>query len=143
MSYVVSIRRTESQPPFGSEELERVAQAHESLSVGRSVLTWSNAEGVSVELFVAPRELRADRIPSAVIDEVLGVLRAIARELDARVVGEEGEDLTHGELTPSPPGSPWRVLLGGIVAVVAIPLMLLFALVRLPWVLWKARRSLK
>lgn len=143
MSYVLSIRRAEHQPPFAREELERLARSHEGWVLDQDVLSWSDGKGRNIELFVDCRELRADRIPADVSEQALGLLQSIAKELEARVIGEEGEDLAEDETPPRSRGATWFVLLGGLAVVLATPFVLLLALLRMPGVLWKARKILK
>lgn len=143
MSYVLSIRRAENKPPFTREELERLARAHQSLVLDQGILSWSDGKGGNIEFFVDERELRADRISAEVSKQALSLFRTIAMELDAHVIGEEGEELAADETPLRSRGSTWFVLLGGLVVVVATPFVLLLALLRMPWVLWKARKVLR
>lgn len=68
----------------------------------------------------------------------LQALRRIAVALDARVHGEEGEELTQAES-----GQVGGLSMAGsvLVAAVAMPVMLLVLVLRLPWLLWKLWRA--
>ena len=143
MSYVVSIRRADSQPPYAREELERIAHTQTGVQLERGVLAWSNGNGEHVELFIGKRELRADHIPSGLREQALEALQGIARELNARLVGEEGEDITFDAMLADAPAPGRNAVLGAVLAAIALPLMLVLALVRLPWVVWRIGRRLK
>lgn len=137
MSYVLSIRRAESPSAFSRAELERAAALHEGLSLQGNVLVWNSPRSsLTLTLNVTPRELWTDDARSASTPEAMRLLADLAASLDAALVDEAGEQLSV-EANDSSSGSTLGTVLGGVLALVSLPFVVLLALVRLPWVLWK------
>lgn len=143
MSYVISIRRAASRPPFSREELERVAQSQPGLALEEGAIVWSSSSGRRVELFIGERELRADGVPGGVAEQALAVFAFVAQALNAQLVGEEGEVLAGTPIELAAPAPWWQVAGGALIVVLALPFTLLLVLVRLPWLLWKIGRGVK
>ncbi|HRE12689.1 MAG TPA: hypothetical protein PLD37_00675 [Usitatibacteraceae bacterium] len=143
MSYVLSIRRAEIAEPFSSSELEHAVAVHPGLVLEGQRLSWSSPKSqAKLTLNVSPRELWTDGLTPQNSAEQTRFLADLARTLDAQLVGEEGEVL-FPEPEESALGSAAKSAAGGVLTVLALPFVLVFALVRLPWVLWKLRDRLK
>jgi hypothetical protein len=137
VSYVLSIRRAESASAFSPSELERVAALHEGLALKGDVLVWNSSRSrLNLTLNITPRELWTDGTSAASAQEVTNFLAGLAASLDAKLVGEEGE-LLIAEPNESSQSATLKTVLGGVVALLSLPFVVLLALVRLPWVLWK------
>lgn len=137
MSYVLSIRRAESASAFSRAELERAAALHEGLSLQGDVLVWNSPRSpLTLTLNVTPRELWTDNARSASTPEATRLLADLAATLDAELIDEAGEPIS-AVPNESSSGSTLGTVLGGVLAVVSLPFVVLLALVRLPWVLWK------
>jgi len=141
VSDVISIRRSENQPAFTRDELERLTQSHEGLVLENGALVWTGPKRRRIELFIGERELRADRVPLGAGEQALAAFASMARALNAQLVDEAGEALVGDSPQMEGPAPRWQLALGGVLTVLAIPFTLLLALVTLPWVLWKVGRK--
>ena len=98
MSYIVSIRRDKG-PPISRDEALAIAES-EGLRVDPSTRAanelrffCTDATGEFALLHLEGR-IESSTTPS---NDVLVTMQRIARRLDARLIGEEGEDLTDAE----------------------------------------------
>jgi hypothetical protein len=142
MSVVVTIRRT-GPHPLTRSEIEQALEASPDFE-GEKGASWrlvGTEGGAGLHLNVENDEAWTDGSGEWLADAALAKLRSLAIVLEARLLGEEGEDIT----SASPEVSTERVgklsaTLGAVLAVVLLPLLALFALIRLPWVLWRVTR---
>jgi hypothetical protein len=143
MSYVVSIKRKDGSGPFTSPELQRAAELHPEFSLEGELLTWTDPSSQhTLTMNVTPDEIWTDH-PAVRSNEVIVVLCALAKTLGANVYDEEGQDLSEAAAGVEHPVSRTAAALGLAGTVVLAPFILLMALVRLPWVLWKIMRASK
>lgn len=146
MSYVLEIRRTEDQPSLTPDDFERLVENDSSLTLtDERLIVWKQSEDLKpLNLNVESDCLWTDGIGGSAEATHLAKLREIARFLDAKVFGEEGEDLT--EDFPSDPDHRRHgvsAVVGLVLFVLTIPVLALVFVVRLPWVIWKTSRALK
>lgn len=141
MSYVVTIRRPAAASPLTVEEVKSVLALDAAFSqVGEAAWQWRGTNpGDSLTLtFDTGAVSTAGRLPRS--PEWLQVLRRVAVALDARVHGEEGEELTETGLGRA----GWLPTAGGLLlAAIMMPVMLLVLVVRVPWLLWKLLKATK
>lgn len=146
MSYVVEVRRPGGQPSLTPDDFERLVANDSSLTLadGR-LIVWNGSENLDpLDVNVEPDRLWTDRIGGGAQATYLGKLREIARFLDAKVFGEEGEDLTEDFLVdPDHPRHGVSAFVGLVLFILTVPVLALVFVVRLPWVIWKSSRALK
>lgn len=146
MSYVFEIRRPGDQPSLTPNDFRRLVESDSSLTLtdGRLII-WNGSDNLDpLNVNVESDRLWTDSISSSAEPVHLAKLRDIAKFLDARVFGEEGENLT--EEFPSDPDHPRHGLsafVGLVLFVLTIPVLGLVFVVRLPWMIWKTSRALK
>ena len=118
MSYVVSIVR---EAPIGESELEDIANRDRGFELDRAddtvILRWIDPETDMRESFVLVDGSLDITTPS---DSALVVAQALAEHLGARVVGEEGEDLSNVDVSGSVTSSPGCGPMTGTLAIIAI-----------------------
>jgi hypothetical protein len=144
MSYVVSIRREEGSGPFSSADLEEASKLP-GFSLDGEFLIWTNPTSHhALTMNITPEEIWTDD-PVVRSREVIIILRSLAMTLGAGIYGEEGEDLSEAAqaAAAAQPASRSAVALGLAGTVFLAPFVVLLALVRLPWVLWKIMRASK
>lgn len=143
MSIVLTVRRSSVAPPLTRSEIEQVLSSSQSFS-GDEIGGWRLVGVPSAnELFLNVDEDEAwtDGGREWCSEPALAELRALAGLLNARVFGEEGEDIT--EATPTDDDLPTEhvgkpaIVIAAILAVILAPFILLLAVLRLPWVLWR------
>jgi hypothetical protein len=141
MSIVVAIRR--SGQPFEAAELERVAAAHRDLSLTTSHLTWIGpSKEDPITLNITPDEIWTDD-PRSTVGGALDFLRSLAKELRGEVYCE-GEPLAdEGTLETQQSATPAKTFLGVLGVMLAAPFLLVWVIIRLPWVLWQIKRRTK
>ncbi len=115
MSYIVSIARQEH--PIEPPEFRRLVESDPELSIAESAVdhgvldVWwrTSTEAESVALVLSAGRIEATT-PS---DAALRKMQVLAAELDARIIGEEGEDLTDLEVSDVEfnPNAAWGCLL--------------------------------
>ena len=146
MSYVIEIKRAADKPLLTGDDIERLLGADRSLvKVDEKTIEWSQSHRVTpLHIYVEADRLWTDSIRDAMQDEFLTKLREIARYLDARLYGEEGEDLTD-EFDEDLSGfrNGFAAAMGLIVFAVMIPVVAVTFVFRLPWALWKISRILR
>ena len=136
MSIVIAIRR--SGRPFEAAELERVAAARGDLTFASDHLTWIRPNTADpITLNITSDEIWTDDPRSTTVGE-LTFLKDLAKELRAEVYCE-GEPMTDPAVTPTPA----KTTLGVLVVVVTAPVLLAWAIIRLPWVIWQIKRRSK
>lgn len=143
MSYVISIKRPPGKPPLTLRDFEELMREDASLSRNEGgQIVWFDSK-TQKELCIKTENdhLWTDGIRGNHIDHALGKLRGIANRLDARVFGEEGEDIT--EVDATGPVSAKQTLAGLFIFIVSLPFLVLLFLIRLPWMFWKIKRKLK
>ena len=146
MSYVVEVRRPGDRPSLTPDDFDRLVENDASLTLteGR-LIVWSGSESFDpLDVNVESDRLWTDSIGGGAQATKLEKLREIARFLDAKVIGEEGEDLT--EDFPGDPDHPRHgvsAFVGLVFFVLTIPVLALLFIVRLPWLIWKTSRALK
>lgn len=146
MSYVVEVRRPGDQPSLTPDDFQRLIESDSSLTLtdGRLII-WNGPEDFDpLNVNVESDRLWTDSIGGSAQATYLKKLREIAKFLDANVFGEEGEDLS--DEFPSDPDDPRHgisALVGLALFILTIPVLALFFVVRLPWMIWKTSRVLK
>ncbi|MDX1527924.1 MAG: hypothetical protein R3337_04805 [Gammaproteobacteria bacterium] len=146
MSYVVEIKRVAEKPSLAMKDIERLLGADRSLvKADETVIEWSQPHRITpLHIYVEHDRLWTDSIREEIQDVFLTKLREIARYLDARVYGEEGEDLT--DEVEEDLGSfrnGFAAVMGFVVFAVMIPVIAITFVFRLPWALWRISRTLK
>lgn len=113
----------------------------EFVAVGTGCWQWSVAPA-GAELFLNSGEdnLWTDGGRGWTTPVALDKLRSLAKALDARVLGEEGEELAESAPATVQPTKPTGLLLTLIITVALVPLIALVAIIRLPLVLWRIVR---
>lgn len=146
MSYVIEIKRAADKPSLTGDDIERLLGADRSLvKVDERLIEWSQPQRVTpLHINVETDRLWTDSIREEIQDVFLTKLREIARYLDARVYGEEGEDLTD-ELDEDLGGfrNGFAAVMGFVVFAVMIPVVAITFVFRLPWALWRISRILR
>ena len=146
MSYVIEIKRAADEPSLTGDDIERLLGADRSLvKVDEKLIEWSQPQRVTpLHINVEADRLWTDSIREEIQEVFLTKLREIARYLDARVYGEEGEDLTD-EFHENPGGlrNGFAAVMGFIVFAVMIPVVAITVVFRLPWALWRISRTLR
>ena len=146
VSYVIEIKRADEKPSLTSKDIERLLGADRSLvKVGEKLIEWSQPQRVTpLHINVEADRLWTDSIREEFQETFLTKLREIARYLDARVYGEEGEDLTE-KLAEDLGGfrNGFAAIMGFIVFAVMIPVVAITFVLRLPWALWRISRTLR
>jgi hypothetical protein len=139
MSYVVTIKRPAEAFPLTVEEVTSVLSSDAAFSqTGEASWEWRGTNPrdsltLTFHIDAVSTEGRLPRSP-----EWLQALRRTAAALNARVHGEEGEEITEAE----PGRISWLSSAGGLLlAAVMMPVMLLVLVVRLPWLVWKLLRA--
>ena len=146
MSYVVEIKRAADEPSLTGDDIERLLGADRSLvKVDEKLIEWSLLQRVTpLHINVEADRLWTDGTREEIQSVFLTKLREIARYLDARVYGEEGEDLTD-EYDEDPGGfrNGFAAVMGFIVFAVMIPVIAITVVFCLPWALWRISRTLR
>jgi hypothetical protein len=145
MSIVVAIRRPGARP-LSRSEIERALETSSDFERdddGGWRLIDASAEH-ELYLNVEVDEAWTDGSREWLSDAALGKLRVLAAVLEARVLGEEGEDITLAkpsvaEAAPESVGKSVTVM-AATLAIVVFPFLLVFAVLRLPLVLWRITR---
>jgi hypothetical protein len=140
VSYVITIQRRDH--PLSVGEIERAMSGDpEFVAVGTGCWQWAAAP-TGAELFLNSGEdnLWTDGGRGWTAPVALDKLRSLAKALDARVLGEEGEELTENAPATGQPTKPTGALLTLIITVALVPLIGLVAIIRLPLVLWRIVR---
>ena len=115
MSYVVSIARKER--PIEVSELRRLVESDPELSILESAVDhdvldvlWRNSTEAEPVAFVLSAGSIEVTTPS---DAALRKMQLLAGQLDAKIIGEEGEDLTNVEVldVEFSPNAAWGCLL--------------------------------
>ena len=118
MSYVVSIVR---DTPIDPEEVRTLATALPAFEIedadGVFILHWSDSENDKRESCVLSDGSLDTKTPS---DGALEAAQELAARLGARVVGEEGEDLSTVHVTGSPPAAAGCGPFAGSVLLIAV-----------------------
>jgi hypothetical protein len=140
MSYVITIQRTDHS--LIVDEIERaVGRDTEFVPVDTGCWRWTGApSGSELFLNLGDNNLWTDGGRGWTDPAALDKLRLLAKGLDARVIGEEGEELTENEPVTSSPSSPTGTFLTLIIMVALVPVIALVALIRLPLILWRVVR---
>lgn len=145
MSYVITIKRTDKHPPLSGEDFDRLLAGDPSLSRDPSAneIAWVDKSiGKARRIHIAQDHLWTDDLKADDAQRFLSKLRDIAGTLRAEIAGEEGESLEG----PSGPLKLKDVVLGGfglVLAVLLSPLILLWGLIRMPFLLWKLARTIR
>lgn len=146
MSYVIEIKRADEKPSLTVEDIERLLGADRSLiKVDEKLIEWSQPQRVTpLHINVEADRLWTDSIREEFQEIFLTKLREIARCLDARVYGEEGEDLTD-EFEENLGGfrNGFAAIMGFLLFAVMIPVVAITFVIRFPWALWKISRTLR
>ncbi len=104
MSYVVSIVR---DSPIDREEVRALAKASSAFEMeeadGICILHWTNPDSDKRESLVLSSGSLDITTPS---DAALTITKELARTLGAKVIGEEGEDLTDAQVSGNLGSSP-------------------------------------
>lgn len=140
MSIVIEIRR--SGEPFEAAELERAA-ARRALLFATERLIWTLPNATDpITLNITPNEIWTDD-PRSTGSGELSFLKDFAKELRAEVYCE-GEPLTDDSaVAHQQPGAPVNTILAALAVVLTAPFLLVWAIIRLPWVLWQIKRGTK
>ena len=143
MSYVLTIRRAEGEVPLDRHDIDRLLTDDDSLSLeSDEVIVWRHADsGETFHLNLEASSLWTDNTHGLAADAFLSKLRDVATTLDARVLGEEGEDLSETEASES--RSSVKILhgmLGALIFILSLPILALVIVIRVPSILWKIYR---
>jgi hypothetical protein len=140
MSYVITIQRTDHS--LSTDEIERaVSEDAEFVAVSTGCWRWAGApDGSELFLNFGDNNLWTDGGRGWTEPAALEKLRLLAKGLNARVIGEEGEELTENEPAASPPSSATGTFLTLVIMAALVPVIALVALIRLPLVLWRVVR---
>lgn len=144
MSYVVEVRRQAQEPGLTPGDIERLLEADRSLvKINDNLIEWSQPEKMKpLYINVEVDRLWTDSIGDETQEIFLNKLREMAGYLDARVYGEEGEDLTDEHLEDRIPSkNGFAAIMGFIFFALTIPFFALAFVLRLPWALWKISRT--
>jgi len=146
VSVVATIRRPGARP-LSRPEIERVLGSSPSFARDESG-SWrlvSAPSGTELFLNVENDQAWTDGSTAWLEGAALGQLRALAVALDARVLGEEGEDITDAHLAaaaaPTRSAGKTAGVLAAILGIVLAPLLIVAAVLRLPWILWRITRQ--
>ncbi len=146
MSYVIEIKRVAEKPSLTMKDIERLLGADRSLvKVDEKLIEWSQPQQVTpLHINVEADRLWTDNIRQEYQEIFFTKLREIARYLDARVYGEEGEDLTD-EFAEDLGGfrNAFAAIMGFILFAMMIPVVTITFVFRLPWALWRISRTLR
>lgn len=128
MSYIISIKRDDDRP-IEPDEVSRVIASDTELTVaegsaagGDMLIYWrASPDAPAVQLTLSGGVIDSAATPS---NATLLKMQDIAKKLDARLVGEEGEELTDVVVTDTDatPGQAW-VFMILVFAVVAAALI--------------------
>lgn len=143
MSYVIEIRRAKGAVALTEADLARLLNDPQLGQVSSNAWLWTSlTSSAQLTLTWHAGALSTDDInwvstatSNANTDECLNKLRAIARELNAQVLGEEGENLSEPNSDMQTNG--WAAVGALLMVLLMLPFMLLFLTVRLPWLVWK------
>lgn len=146
MSSVVEVKRAGNKPPLTTSDFEKLMKDDVSLVPlnGRLIVWDQSRAGKPLHLNIESDRLWTDALDRDSQAIHLNKLREIAKILDARVFGEEGEDFT--EEDPDDPGRsrhPIASAVGFFVFALMVPMLAIMFVVRLPWMLWRVSRTLK
>jgi len=143
MSYVITIKRPAGKIPLAALDFEGLIREDRSLSrtIGNQIVWFDSEEEEGFYINIDGDCLWTDGIGGDSTHHALAKLRNIAVRLDARVFGEEGEDIT--ERSATGPIDAKQSTFGLVLYMASLPFLLLLLLVRLPWSLWKLWRALK
>ncbi len=146
MSYVITIRRPPGAPPLTRRDFQQVVDSDESLSnMDGGGLVWTSPDSRR-EFYITQESdhLWTDGVRGEEADNFLYKLSEIAGRLDARVYGEEGEDLTDPGTSPvMGAGEKLGMIIGVLLLMLSIPFLLIIFMIRLPvyaWRIWRAVR---
>ena len=142
MSYVLTIKRAAGKPPLTSQDIERLVTEDGSLAGGGTEpIIWTSPTGKRQRYINADADhLWTDDVKGDDESQVLEFLdkfRSIARRLDARVFGEEGEDISDAsEQIPAAPLSFRNGVLAMLLLVgslLIMPFLLFWLFIRIFW----------
>ena len=121
MSYVLTIKRAADKPLLSPQDFERLVKEDASLSGGRiEPIYWTSPTGVKRYINIESDNLWTDDVKNDEDDQFLNKLCSIARCLDARVFGEEGEDVTdQASNQRSRSGGCATIVVGAIILITA------------------------
>lgn len=144
MSNVVTIKRTGPRP-LSRTEIEQALGSRQDFTRcedggWRLIATPSEP---ALFLNVEENEAWTDGGAAWLEDPAIGELRQLAAMLDAQMLDETGGQLTFAsDSAAEAPGAASKasIALGAILTLALAPLLILFALLRLPWVLWRVAR---
>lgn len=112
---------------------------HPGFSFANDHLSWIGPHRQDpITLNITPDEIWTDDPRSRTAEE-LKSLKDLAKELGGEVYCE-GEPLTDASAGASSRG---KTALGLLIAVLAAPFLFLWAIIRLPWVIWQIKRGAK
>lgn len=139
MSYVLSIKRREGEPPLCDADILRLLESDPTLKRGEGKVIYWSPPIASRQIYI---NLDGDRLWTDCFgtvddDAFLEKLRSMAQALDAALWGEEGEEITSDELGKHTRSSSISNVLGVVFVVLLAPVMLLTVVVRLLWWLLK------
>ena len=143
MSYVLTIRRAEGEVPLDRHDIDRLLAYDDSLSLeSDEVIVWRHPDsGEAFHINLEASSLWTDSSHGVAGDVFLPKLRDIATTLDARILGEEGEDLSEAEVSESSGGvQVLHGMLGALIFVLSLPVLALVIVIRIPSILWKIYR---
>jgi hypothetical protein len=141
MSYVITIERLLG-PPLTQEEMLQALSSDPDFALVESASWRWHGSPAGTELFIniSENNLWTDGGRGWTTEDAIAKLQQLAVRLNSRVVGEEGEDLTEASV-PAKGGSAAAAGVGVLLTLLLLPFVLLFAIVRLPWFLWKVTKS--
>jgi len=142
VSYVIGIQRI-GGTPLSEEEMKRALNGDGAFrQVTNASWVWTDSpEGIELYINLAKDHLWTDGSRSWTATEALRALNRVAATIDARVIGEENEDLTGVDMPrqTDPERKPTRM--ESVFAIlVLLPLFALVGLMRLPSNLWRLVR---
>ncbi len=120
-----------------------MASSQQGLSFAGDRLNWTSpGTSASITFNVTPDEIWTDA-PNMATGEGLDFLKHLAKTLGAAVYCE-GEPLADPpSIAGQPAVTPAKTALGLLLVVLTAPFLLVWAIIRLPWVLWQIKRGTK
>ncbi|MFN3987714.1 MAG: hypothetical protein ACK4KV_19655 [Rhodocyclaceae bacterium] len=144
MSIVVTVRRP-GPSPLSREEIVRALKNDPNFALDETGCWRLTGSDPVLFLNVEEDEAWTDGSSMWLSEPALGSLRGLASQLHARVFSEDNEDITlrcsFDEDTPPKTTGKLATVLGGLLSLVLLPVLLIVAVVRLPWILWQITRA--
>jgi hypothetical protein len=141
VSYVITVERPSGTPLTEGEMLEVLSNDPDFVRVESASWQWRNSpQGIELFINLSENNLWTDGGRGWTTESAIAKLQQLAARLNSRIVGEEGEDLTEVS-APAQGRTGVAAGAGVLLTLLFLPLVLLFAIIRLPWLLWTVARK--